>query len=160
MTRRWSISLRLTAWFGGIFFLGWLLFGTAMWFNLKHTLTGERYQTLTRRAGRLEDLLTANQGESSEGRSQQFAEFAKATGNGLCEVYRADGSRAWPSPTPAAQAFPWPSIRASQHDHFRQVRSAGEEYWVLEHPFSMGGENLYLLAAAPEELVNLADTDD
>jgi heavy metal sensor kinase len=150
MTRRWSISLRLTAWFGGIFFLGWLLFGTAMWFNLKHTLTGERYQTLTRRAGRLEDLLTANQGESSEGRSQQFAEFAKATGNGLCEVYRADGSRAWPSPTPAAQAFPWPSIRASQHDHFRQVRSAGEEYWVLEHPFSMGGENLYLLAAAPE----------
>ena len=37
MIGRWSISLRLTAWFGGIFFVGWLLFGTAMWLNLKST---------------------------------------------------------------------------------------------------------------------------
>ena len=116
----------------------------------KHTLTGERYQTLTRRAGRLEDLLATNRGESSEDRSQDFAEFAKATGNGLCEVYRADGRRAWPSPTPAAQTFPWPSIRDSDRDIFQQVRSAGEEYWVLQHPFSLGKEHYYLLAAAPE----------
>lgn len=150
MIGRWSISLRLTAWFGGIFFVGWLLFGTAMWLNLKRTLTGERYQTLTRRAGRLEELLATNRGESSQDRSQDFADFAKATGNGLCEVYRADGRRAWPSPTPAAQTFPWPSIRDSDRDIFQQVRSAGEEYWVLQHPFSLGNEHYYLLAAAPE----------
>jgi methyl-accepting chemotaxis protein len=35
-------------------------------------------------------------------------------------------------------------------DRFLQVRSAGEAYWVLIHPFSLGGESLYLLAAAPE----------
>jgi heavy metal sensor kinase len=150
MIRRWSISLRLTTWFGGIFFLGWLLFGTAMGLNLKRTLTGERYQTLTRRAGRLEELLAANEGESPEGRSQDFADFAKATGNGLCEVYKVDGHRAWPSPTAAAQAFPWPPVRSSDHNQFQQVRSAGEQYWVLQHPFSMGGDNFYLLAAAPE----------
>ncbi len=29
-----SISLRLTLWFGGIFLVGWVLFGASMWFNL------------------------------------------------------------------------------------------------------------------------------
>ena len=52
-----SISLRLTLWFGAIFFCGWVVFGTAMWFYLKSTLTAERHQTLSRRADRLEDLL-------------------------------------------------------------------------------------------------------
>lgn len=150
MIWRWSISLRLTAWFGGIFFVGWMLFGTAMWLNLKRTLTSERYHTLTRRAGRLEELLAANPGESPEGRSQQFSEFAKATGNGLCEVYTSDGHTAWPPPTAAAQNFPWPAIRASQQDQFQQVRAEGEEYWVLQHSFAIGGQHYYLLAAAPE----------
>ena len=66
--RRWSISLRLTLWFGGIFFLGWLLFGAAMWFNLKSTLTGEQHQTLSRRVDRLQDLLRNNQNENEEDR--------------------------------------------------------------------------------------------
>ena len=55
-----SISLRLTMWFGVVFFLGWVLFGTAMWFNLSRTLTGERRQTLTRRVDRLQELLLKN----------------------------------------------------------------------------------------------------
>ncbi len=150
MIRRPSISLRLTLWFGGIFFLGWLLFGVAMWLNLKSTLTGERYQTLSRRIGRLEELLDKTSREDLADRSQDFAEFAKATGNGLCEVFRRDGSRAYPSPTPAAQAFPWPTVSRNDSDRFLQVRSGGEAYWVLIHPFALNSEPLYLLAAAPE----------
>jgi len=34
MVRRISISLRMTMWFGCIFFAGWLAFGSAMWFSL------------------------------------------------------------------------------------------------------------------------------
>jgi signal transduction histidine kinase len=113
-------------------------------------LTGERYQTLSRRIVRLEELLEKTQHEDSAGRAQDFADFAKATGNGLCEVFRADGQRAYPSPTSAAQVFPWPSAGSGDMDRFLQVRSAGEAYWVLIHPFSLGGESLYLLAAAPE----------
>ncbi len=148
--RRWSISLRLTLWFGGIFFLGWLLFGAAMWFNLKSTLTGERHQTLSRRVDRLQDLLRNNQSENEEDRQQAFHEFAHATGNGLNEVFRADGSRAYPSPSSAARNFPWPTVKSGDPERFLQINAAGQDYWVLVRPFSLGNQSLFLMAAAPE----------
>ena len=77
---RWSISLRLTLWFGGIFFLGWLLFGAAMWLNLQSTLTGERFQTLSRRVDRLQDLLRKIQDENEAGSPPGFP--------GLCPRHR------------------------------------------------------------------------
>lgn len=129
--RRWSISLRLTLWFGGIFFLGWLLFGAAMWFNLKSTLTGERHQTLSRRVDRLQDLLRNNQNENEEDRQQDFHEFAHATGNGLNEVFRMDGGRDYPSPSSAARVFPWPAVKSDNAERFLQIDSAGQAYWVL-----------------------------
>jgi heavy metal sensor kinase len=150
MTPRWSISLRLTAWFGGIFFVGWLLFGVAMWFNLKSTLTGERYQTLSRRILRLEELLEKSQNRSPADQASNFAEFARATGNGLSEVFLPSGERAFPSPTPAAQEFPWPAIGSTSAERFQLVRWSGQAYWVLAHPFSLGTQQLCLLAAAPE----------
>ena len=148
--RRWSISLRLTLWFGGIFFLGWLLFGTAMWFNLQSTLTGERFQTLSRRVDRLQDLLRKTQGENEEDRHQDLQDFARATGNGLNEVFRIDGTRAYPSPSPAARAFPWPTVKSGDAGRFLRMSSAGQTYWVLVRPFSLGNQPLYLMAAAPE----------
>jgi heavy metal sensor kinase len=150
MNARWSISLRLTAWFGGIFFLGWLLFGAAMWLNLKSTLTGERHQTLSRRLARLEDLLSKTESASDAERAANFADFAKATGNGLSEVLRADGQRAFPSPTAAAQDFPWPALQTIESERFLQVRWSGQAYWVLAQPFTLNGETLNVLAAAPE----------
>jgi heavy metal sensor kinase len=134
-----SISLRLTIWFGGIFFLGWVLFGTAMWFNLKTTLTAERYQTLAKRIDRLQDLLR-----------KTFKDFARATGNGLSEVFRADGSRAFPSPSPAAKEFPWPTGPLGNAEQFVNVGAAGQSYWVLMRPFVLNGQPVYLLTAAPE----------
>jgi heavy metal sensor kinase len=150
MTGQISISLRLTMWFGGIFFFGWVLFGTAMWLNLKSTLTGERHQTLTRRVDRLEELLNKNQSEDEADRYQDFKDFAHATGNGLAEVFRADGSRAYPSPSSAAQTFPWPVIRPGDTEQFVQIESAGQSYQALVRPFSLDGQPLFLLAAAPE----------
>jgi heavy metal sensor kinase len=150
MSRSWSISLRLTFWFGGIFFFGWLLFGVAMWLNLRTTLVNERYGTLARREHRLEKLLSSTQDRSDVQRQQNFAEFARATGNGLCEVFRADGSRAYPSPTPDAQEFPWPAMGNVNLQLFQQVSWAGQSYWVLGHEFSLEGQQLYVMAAAPE----------
>ena len=91
---RISISLRLTIWFGGIFLAGWVLFGMAMWLNLKHTLADERYLTLSRRIDRLRTLLDKN--EDADARFDDFKEFAHATGSGLAEIFRADGSRVLP----------------------------------------------------------------
>jgi heavy metal sensor kinase len=145
-----SISLRLTFWFGGIFFLGWLLFGTVMWLNLKSTLKNERYQTLSRRIDRLQQLLAGSEKEDPEDRSRDFADFARATGNGLAEVFRADGQRAYASPSAAAKAFPWPAIQSGDSERFLHADSAGQPYWVLERPLSLGGRQLVLLTAAPE----------
>lgn len=150
MMPRWSISLRLTAWFGGIFFLGWLLFGAAMWWNLKSTLVGERYETLARREHRLEKLLVATRDESQGARAQKFTGFAGATGHGLSEVLSASSGDSRFPPTAVAQAFPWPRLSSLTSETFRQVSWSGDEYWVLGRPFSLGHENLYLLAAAPE----------
>lgn len=148
--RRWSISLRLTFWFGGIFFLGWLLFGAAMWFNLKTTLSGERHHTLSRRIDRLQDLLRESQGENAEDRQEDFHEFARATGNGLSEVFHADGSLAYSSSSSAARAFPWPPVKFGDPEKFARIDSGGQSYWLLSRPFMIGGQSLYLMAAAPE----------
>jgi len=145
-----SISLRLTIWFGGIFFLGWLLFGTAMWINLKSTLKNERYQTLSRRVDRLQQLLTKTKDEKEADRNEDFADFARATGNGLAEVFRADGQLAFPSPSVAASAFKWPTIRSGDSERFLHIDSGDQPYWVLVRPYSLGGRALFLLAAAPE----------
>jgi heavy metal sensor kinase len=147
---RWTISARLTLWFGSIFFVGWLLFGAAMWFNLQSTLTGERYQTLSRRVDRLEDLLRTTQDENEADRQDDFHEFAHATGNGLAEVFRADGSLLYPAPSAVARAFPWPHVNHAGAQRFLRIDFGGQSYWMLARPFSLGGYPLYLMAAAPE----------
>lgn len=147
--KRASISLRLTGWFGGLFLLGWLAFGAAMWLNLRHTLTDEREMTLRRRLDRLEELLTQTRTESAEDRYQDYKDFAHATGNGLSEVFHPDGSRAIASPSHAAQSFAWPTIAAGAGERFVQVDSGGQPYWVIERHVTLNGEELVLASGAP-----------
>jgi len=145
-----SISLRLTLWFGAIFFCGWVIFGTAMWFFLKRTLDNERHQTLSRRADRLGELLRQGQDESDSDRQQDFNYFAHATGNGLSEIFRSNGVRVYPSPSAAASSFPWPTELLGKRDRFLHVRTGGQLYWVLIRPFSFREQPIYLMMAAPE----------
>lgn len=147
---RVSISLRLTVWFGAVFLAGWVLFGAAMWFNLKRTLVEERHLTLSRRIGRLQNLLYRLQTEDEADRIQDFKDFAHATGGGLSEIFRVDGTRAFPSPSQAASVFPWPSIRVGSAEQFVQVTTADQRYWVMVRQFVLSGHTLYLMAAAPE----------
>ena len=137
-------------WFGFLFFAGWVLFGVTMWANLRHTLTKERHQTLTRRMERLEELLRRDATASAEDRNQDYLDFAHATGNGLAEVYRLDGTLELPSPSAAASAFAWPKFQPSDPNVFLTVKSGGQSYWVLAHPFSLGKDSLVVMAAAPD----------
>jgi heavy metal sensor kinase len=147
LKRHASISLRLTAWFGAILLAGWVLFGAAMWFNLKRTLVNERYLTLSRRIDRLQTLLGKAQSEDAVDRVADYREFARATGGGLVEVFRTDGSRVLPSPTNAAEEFPWPAILPDA-EHFLFVPS--RDFWVLIRRSSLNGETVYLAVASPE----------
>jgi heavy metal sensor kinase len=143
-----SISLRLTLWFGTIFFLGWLVFGVGMWFHLKRTLTAERHQTLTRRADRLEDLLGRDNDINAT--VQNFRDFAHATGNGLAEIFRPGNVRVYPSPSTAAASFPWPAIHEGQPETFLHVSLAGQSYSVLILPITVAGAPAYITLAAPD----------
>jgi heavy metal sensor kinase len=147
---RISISLRLTIWFGSLFFAGWVLFGLSMWATLRHTLTNERRQTLTRRIERLEELLERDAALSDADRNQDYSDFAHATGNGLAQVFRPDGTLALPSPSAAASAFAWPKFEPDKSSLFLTVESHGQSYWVMAQPFSIAGKPLVLMAAAPD----------
>ncbi len=146
-----SISLRLTIWFSAVFFAGLALFGAVMWLGLKDTLTSGRSRTLERRANRLGDLLRETQADPPDLRARKLQAFADATGNGLIEVFDANGTRALPSPTAAAQAFPWPRVTPMQIDRFSEVKFQGQPYRILAHPFSQDSQTLVLCAAAPLE---------
>ncbi len=145
---RSSISLRLTVWFGAIFLAGWVLFGAAMWINLKRTLRNERYVTLSNRLDRLQTLLHKTQHEDAASRFADYQDFARATGGGLAEIFRPGGARALPSPTPAAQDFPWPVIRPGVEQQFVYVRS--RNYWALARRASLNGQTVYIAAASPQ----------
>ncbi|MEI9976701.1 MAG: HAMP domain-containing protein [Ignavibacteriota bacterium] len=146
-----STSLRLTIWFSSVFFAGLALFGAVMWFDLDQTLTSGRSRTLERRAERLGDLLRDTKADPPAVRARKFQAFADATGGGLIEVFAPDGNRALPSPTPAAQAFPWPRVSGIKGDRFREVTYLGQPYRMLAHPFSSAGETLVLYVAGPLE---------
>jgi heavy metal sensor kinase len=146
-----SISLRLTIWFSAVFFAGLALFGAVMWLDLKDTLTSGRSRTLERRAERLGDLLRDTLADQPSDRARKLQAFADATGNGLIEVFDANGTRALPSPTTAAQAFPWPRVAPMESDRFSEVKFQGQPYRILAHPFSLGSQALVLCAAAPLE---------
>jgi len=122
-----------------------------MWFNLENTLTSGRSRTLDRRADRLSDLLREIQDYPPGQRDAKFQAFANATGNGLIEVFQTNGTRALPSPTPAAQAFPWPKINSIDGERFSELNFAGQPYRVLVRPFAFGSQSLILCAAAPLE---------
>ena len=149
-----TISLRLTIWFSSVFFAGLALFGAVMWLGLKDTLTSARSRTLERRADRLRDLLRdaeADTPETPDQRARKYQAFADATGGGLIEVFRTNGTRALPSPTAAAQAFPWPRVDSTDGDKFSEVAFRGQPYLVLAHPFSSGSEALVACVAGPLE---------
>ncbi len=157
-----SISLRLTIWFCSVFFGGFALFGAVMWLDLKTTLTSGRSRTLERRAERLADLVRDTHADPPDQRARKFQAFADATGGGLIEVFRTDGTRALPSPTAAAQAFPWPRVTTMDGDRFSEARFQGQLYRILAHRYAANSQTLILYAAAPLEnnrLVLSAFTD-
>jgi signal transduction histidine kinase len=151
-----SISSRLTLWYSCVYLAGMVLFGAAMWFTLAHTLRNVRTRTLERRADRLIEVLRKTENDSPEQREKKVRTFAEATGNGLLEVFRPDGSRAVPSPGESARSFSWPKSAWPQsgnpgRDRFTQTVFSGQPYYVLERTWLSPAGPLILSLAAPLE---------
>jgi len=146
-----SISSRLTASYSLVVFAGLVLFGGVMWLDLKDTLMTGRSKTLARRIDRLSEMLREVQADAPDQQARKFQAFAEATGAGLIEVFQTDGTRALPSPSPAAQSFPWPERTALDRDQIQEVDLSGQSYLVLMRPSILGSKHLILSAAASLE---------
>ncbi len=89
-------------------------------------------------------------------REKKFRDFAEATGGGLMEVFRPDGSHALPSPSQDAANFPWPKSAwpksaLSGGDTYIETTFGGQPYLVLERPWLSPSGSLVLSVAAPLE---------
>jgi heavy metal sensor kinase len=148
LIRNRSISLRLTIWFLTIFFLGWMLFGAAMWLDLRHSLITVRRQTLEHRVDRLSQVLLDSQPLPMAERTRKFHQFASATGDGLIEVFDAESKRFYPSPSSTALSFPWPKVASLSSEQFTNASFSGQPYLVLVRPVELDGQVRYLCVAA------------
>ena len=117
-----SLSLRLTGWFSAIFLGGFTLFGVVMWLDLAYSLGQGRDRTLTRRAGRITELLDATSGDPDSSREVRFAQLTDVMPEGnLIEVLDGSGKLVLPRGQKAPD-FPWPALTGlPTSDHFGDV---------------------------------------
>jgi signal transduction histidine kinase len=130
-----SLSLRLTGWFSAIFLGGFTLFGVVMWLDLAYSLGQGRDRTLTRRAGRVTELLDATSGDPDSSREVRFAQLTDVMPEGnLIEVLDGSGKLMLPRGQKAPD-FPWPALTGiPPSDHFGEVDYNGRAFRLYRHP--------------------------
>ena len=146
-----SISLRLTCWFSAIFLAGFVAFGIVMWLDLAYSLSQGRDRTLSRRAGRLIELLEASVTASHSRRAARFADFADATPEGnLIHLLDPKGRRLLPEVADPSD-FPWPAPAQRSKPAYQSVLYDGRHFRVMLEPVRVGSEDLYILVAGQLE---------
>jgi heavy metal sensor kinase len=130
-----GLSLRLTAWFTGIFLAGFALFGLVMCIDLSYSLSQGRDRTLTRRAARIDDLLKHTTDESEITRALRFNQLTDLIPEGnLIELWDSGGRRVLPREHEATD-FPWPAnLRPPAANQFSDVDYNGHVFRLLVHP--------------------------
>ena len=139
-----SISLRLTAWVGGVFLCGFVIFGTVIWFDLAWALSKGRDKTLSNRANRLVELLQT----SNRDTEARFADFQDATPEGgLIQVFDSHGQRVLPPPNHWAATVPWPNENPAELETYRELTMNGHPYRVFVRTISIGDRPLRIFVA-------------
>jgi heavy metal sensor kinase len=147
-----SISFRLTAWFTAVFLCGFVILGIAMWVGWSYTLSSGRDRTLSRRAARAFEVVSNYAGQPAALRSARYDEFVEATPEGnLIEVFDSGGRMLYPRNPSAPKDFPWPPRDRPASDRYRNLMYRGREYRVLQHPASVGTEQLLIVVSGQLE---------
>ncbi len=148
MIGRRSISARLTIWFSSIFFLGLLVFGTAMWIDLSRSLDAGRSKTLNGRADRIIEFLESSRGESPQARAKEFHDLTHLIPEGgLIRVFDANGTLVYPDASTLSVPFPWPKLQKINRNEFNEVEVSGTPYRVLARSFQVESEPLFICVA-------------
>jgi two-component system, OmpR family, heavy metal sensor histidine kinase CusS len=146
-----SISFQLTLWFSSVFLLGFIVFGSVMWLDLRYSLGGGRDRTLSRRGSRIVDLLKAARNESAAERMVKFLELADAMPEGnLTRVYDEQGRLLYPD-TPNTSDFPWPKLTHNPGDIYIDVDYAGHPYRALVRNVEVNSQPLTVVVGGQLE---------
>jgi heavy metal sensor kinase len=149
---RISISFRLTVWFTAVFLCGFVIFGLVMWADLAYSLSKGRDRTLTRRAARAVEVLSAYPADPPRWRAARYDEFAEATPEGnLIRVFEGGGRLLYPTNSTAPADFPWPKLEQARFDSFKDVKFRGRRYRVLQHAAALGPAQLLIVVAGQLE---------
>jgi heavy metal sensor kinase len=125
----YSISLRLTFWFSGIFLAGFVVFGALIWLDLDTSLSQGRDRTLAHRAERMADLLEHTRNDPRSLLQKKYFDFVEATPEGnLIQVYSLDGKRILVPNDVDKVAFPWPDPFGSQEEYEEDLWYRGQPY--------------------------------
>ncbi len=122
-----------------------------MWMDLAYSLSQGRDRTLSRRAGRLVELLNTSAADSAERREIRFVEFADATPEGnLIHLFDSSGRRLLPE-TLEPPDFPWPPPSLQTRPAYHDVTYDGRHFRVLVDPVHIGPETFCILVAGQLE---------
>ena len=109
-----------------------------MWVDLALQLSHGRDRTLSRRAARCYDLLSATERNASQRRLAKFEEFTDATPEGnLIRVYDERGNLQLTDPASPA-GFPWPETGVAAGDSFHSVNYDSRRFRVLTRNTKIG----------------------
>jgi len=143
---RWSIRLRLTAWYSLVLLAGLALFGTGIWMVVSRSLVASLDDSLVEQAKGVTTIL-CSESDPSEPHDlrEELSEYARATpGGNLMEVRDSRGRQIL-----ASKALPleWPA--AAQQPAWAVVSASSGRYRVFTTATSVHSETYILQVATP-----------
>jgi heavy metal sensor kinase len=122
-----------------------------MWLDLAWQLGSGRDRTLSRRAARCFELLSAMQNDAPEHRAAKFEEFTDSTPEGnLIYVYDERGTLAHPAALNPSD-FPWNAMNRDPGDRFANVAYHRRSYRVLTRNIMLGPRQITIRVAGQLE---------
>jgi signal transduction histidine kinase len=135
-----------------MFLLGFLIFGSVMFFNLAYSLNAGRDKTLSNRARRVEGLLGAFYRNLPPHENLEFDALVQAAPeSNLVQIFDSQGTRIYPCDTAIVAGFPWPHWTIEGKRAFTRVTYRGRLYRVLSEPATVNSQRFRILVGGQLE---------
>jgi signal transduction histidine kinase len=135
-----------------MFLLGFLIFGSVMFFNLAYSLNAGRDKTLSNRARRAERLLGAFYRNLPPHKNAEFDALVQAAPESdLVQIFDSQGTRIYPSDPAIVGGFPWPHWTIEGKREFTRVTYGRRLYRVLSEPATVSSQRFRILVGGQLE---------
>ncbi len=146
MTQRFSISLRLTAWYAAVSAVGLIAFSIIMWFVLANSMLSWKERTLQMRASRVNAALQHSlRGSGASSRPLENVVAALPEGEWI-QIVAEDGQILFPV---SGSALPSGDNGGCRDSSFRDRTVNRERFRELCRPVTYAGKPAFLLVPSP-----------